>query len=283
MLRTWRSAVYTPGMYTGEKPVDEWTPLRQMRQKRQKSEPAPVVEHFGERLRQSKFGHRLTREMYAIPNKKPSTKVPREVVGEAFWASQAWAYEDEDHTILSDEFCRLQREAALENFDLNMAYFAQIQADAFGDALTETLAKNKSLREVTDLKTLDWEEGAYVMVLDGHRQGYIGQAVDMRARIKRHWTASKQFDRLLWGHKHQSVLSVDSFRALDTTRIFAAKTINADRLERRLVKNFPPDFLLNRIEGGTLTAVRGAFIATEIKRRQLVPDPGAAPDASGTS
>ncbi|MHA7289554.1 GIY-YIG nuclease family protein [Arthrobacter sp. MDT3-24] len=270
-------------MYTREMPVDEWTPLRQMRPKRQMPQPAPAVEHFGERLRQSKYGHRLTREMYAVPNKKPSAVRPREDVGEAFWASQAWAYEDEAHTILSDEFCSQQHDNALENFDLNMAFFAQIPADAFEDALTELLVKNKSLREVTDLKTLDWEEGAYVMVLDGYRQAYIGQAVDMRARIRRHWTTSKQFDRLLWGHKHESVLSVDSFRALDTTRIFAAKTIDADRLERRLVKNFPPDFLLNRIEGGVLTAVRGTFIATEIKRRQLVTDPGVAPDVSGGS
>ena len=262
-------------------PVEEWTPSRQMRRKPQKSEPATVVEHFGERLRQSKFGHRLAREMYAVPNKKPSAVRRREDVGEAFWASQAWAYEDEAHTILSDEFCSQQRDNALENFDLNMAFFAQIPAGSFEDTLTEMLVKNKSLREVTDLKTLDWEEGAYVMVLDGCRQAYIGQAVDMRARIRRHWTTSKQFDRLLWGHKHESVLSIDSFRALDTTRIFAAKTINADRLERRLVKNFPPDFLLNRIEGGVLTAVRGAFIATEIKRRQLVADPGVASGVSG--
>jgi hypothetical protein len=260
-------------MYMQEMPVDEWTPLRQMR-RTQKSEPPPVIEHFGERLRQSKFGHQLTRDMYAIPNKKPSAVRPREFVGEAFWASQAWAYEDEGHTVLSDDFCRQQRDDALENFDLNMAFFETIRPDAFEAALAEILAKNKQLREVTDLKTLDWEEGAYVMVLDRYRQAYIGQAVDMRARIRRHWTANKQFDRLLWGHKHQSVLSVDSFRALDTTRIFAAKTINADRLERRLVKNFPPDFLLNRIEGGKLSAVRGAFIATEIKRRQLVVESG---------
>lgn len=146
------------------------------------------------------------------------------------------------------------------------------------------LTKNKSLREVTDLKTLDWEEGAYVMVLDGYRQAYIGQAVDMRARIRRHWTANKQFDRLIYGHRHQSVLSVDAFRALDITRIFAAKTVNADPLERRLVKKFPPGYLLNRIEGGVLTAVRGAFIATEIKRRQLVADVASAvPDVSGAS
>jgi len=109
-------------MYTGEMPIDEWTPLR----RKPKPTPTPVVEHFGERLRQSKYGHRLTREKYAVPNKKPSTVVPREYVSEAYWASQAWAYEDEDHTILSDEFCRQQRDEALENFDLNMAFFAAI-------------------------------------------------------------------------------------------------------------------------------------------------------------
>lgn len=127
-------------MHTGEMPVDEWTPLRQMHRKSQKPEPAPVVEHFGERLRQSKFGHHLTREKYAVPNKKPSAVRPREYVGEAYWASQDWAYEDEGHTVLSDEFCRQQHDEALENFDLNMTFFAQLAPGAFEDALTEMLA-----------------------------------------------------------------------------------------------------------------------------------------------
>jgi hypothetical protein len=45
-------------------------------------------------------------------------------------------------------------------------------------------------------------------------------------------------------------MSIDAFRALDTTRILAARTINADRLDARPVRTFPPDFLLNRIDGG---------------------------------
>jgi hypothetical protein len=85
--------------------------------------------------------------MYAIPNKKPSAVRPRELVGEAIWASQAWAYEDEGHTVLSDDFCRQQRDDALENFDLNMAFFATLRPDAFEAALAEMLAKNKQLRE----------------------------------------------------------------------------------------------------------------------------------------
>ena len=64
-------------------------------------------------------------------------------------------------------------------------------------------------------------------------------------------------------------MSIASFRALDTTRIFAARTINADALETRLVNAFPPDFLLNRIRGGAVTGFRSLFIGAEMKRREL--------------
>ena len=153
-----------------------------------------------------------------------------------------------------------------------MAYFAQIPHTDFEDVLQEMLAKNKRLRPVTDLKTLDEEWGVYVLVLDEYRQAYIGQSSwDMRKRIKAHWNGTKQFDRLLWGGVEESVMSIDSFRALDTTRIFAAKTINYNSLETRLVRSFPPDYLLNRIGGGAVTGLRGLFIGAEMKRRQLVP------------
>jgi hypothetical protein len=49
------------------------------------------------------------------------------------------------------------------------------------------------------------------------------------------------------------------------------RTINADSLEARLVRTFPPDYLLNRIGGGSLTGLRGLFISAEMKRRRLMP------------
>jgi hypothetical protein len=73
------------------------------------------------------------------------------------------------------------------------------------------------------------------------------------------------------GGVEESVMSIDSFRALDTTRIFAFRTINADALETRLVSTFPPDYLLNRIGGGAVSGLRGRFISAEMKRRGLVP------------
>jgi len=160
-----------------------------------------------------------------------------------------------------------------------MAFFAQLPADAFEEALIEMLRKHKYLRPVTDLTTLDDEMGIYVMVLDGYKQAYIGQAWDIRKRVKRHWNGTKQFDRLLFPDKETSVLSIDSFRALDTTRIFAAKTILGEELEQRLVNTFPPDFLLSRVPGGT--RIMGArFLPSEIKRRELVPAETPDPSAS---
>lgn len=63
-------------------------------------------------------------------------------------------YEDEDH-ICSGEFCALQREAALEDFDLNMAYFRQLSGKGFLEA-----------RPVTDLTVFDDVEGICVVVPD---------------------------------------------------------------------------------------------------------------------
>lgn len=114
-----------------------------------------------------------------------------------------------------------------------------------------------------------WKCGRCTLVLNDYRQAYIGQSWDMHKRFKAHWSGTKQFDRLLWGGVEESVMSIDSFRALDTTRIFASRTINYDTLEARLVRRFPPDYLLNRLDGGAVTGLRGLFISAEMKRRQL--------------
>jgi hypothetical protein len=96
-----------------------------------------------------------------------------------------WAYEDADQTRHSDEYCRRQREAALEDFDLNMVFLAQIPPDSFDDAPTELLRKTRRYAPIFDLRSLDEDEGVYLMVLDEYRQAYIGQSSDFRARIKK--------------------------------------------------------------------------------------------------
>lgn len=113
------------------------------------------------------------------------------------------------------------------------------------------------------------------MVLDRYKQVYIGQAENIRLRIKRHWAGTKQFDRLIFPDPETSVLSIDSFRALDTTRVFAVKTKRGLDLEDKFVEAFPPDYLLNRVDGGA-RLMGSRFLLGEIKRRRLVQeaDPG---------
>lgn len=221
-------------------------------------------------MRASKYSHRLKRDEYALPNKTNSTWVRREMCGEEWWAATAWMYEDEEHRIYSDEFCTRWREAALENFDLNKAFFNRLSGKDFAEALNEVLGKYKNLKPVTDLAEVDGVEGIYVMVLDLYKQAYVGEAADIRKRIKGHWSGTKEFDRLMIPDKETSVLSIDSFRALDTTRIFAARTSRRFAMEKRLVNAFPPDFLLNRVDGGE-RLMGNRFPPGEIKQRQLRP------------
>lgn len=227
------------------------------------------VKHFGETLRASKYSYRLKRAEYALISRKPTAKRPRYEYSAEEWEAEAWAFEDEAHTRFSDEFCEDRRQAALENFDLNMAFFKQLSGRGFLDALNGMLTKHESLQPVNDLREWAGVEGVYIMVLDRYKQAYIGQAEDIRGRIKRHWSGTKQFDRLIFGHKETSVLSIDSFRALDTSRIFAVKTKRRWELERRLVDDYQPDFLLNRVPGGD-RPTGDRFLLWEVKRRQLL-------------
>jgi len=131
--------------------------------------PKLVVDHFGERMQTGRYGHRLTRSTYALPNKTPSSYDNRFDYTPEQWAADGWFYEDGDHTRLSDAFCAQQRNEALINFDLNMGFFAQIPPADFEAALTKMLQKYKQLRPVNDLK--DWAGGGglYVMVFDPFR------------------------------------------------------------------------------------------------------------------
>ena len=92
------------------------------------------------------------------------------------------------------------------------------------------------------------------MVLDRFLQVYIGIAGGSRGlkgRIRDHWSGSKQFDQLLHGTIQDSRISIDSFRALDTTRIFALKTTKTVMMENAVLELLPSKFVLNRTAGGT--------------------------------
>ncbi len=56
------------------------------------------------------------------------------------------------------------------------------------------------------------------MILDNYKQVYIGIADNIKKRILQHWKNSP--NTMIVGTKNNSKLCIDSFKALDTTRIF---------------------------------------------------------------
>lgn len=108
------------------------------------------------------------------------------------------------------------------------------------------------------------------MVLDEYHQIYIGTSDNIKKRILQHWSMRKPFDRLLCpiGAVETSILSIDSFRAYDTTRIYAC--INQDTYEKEdyYIKQFSSKFLCNRLSGGKITG--GLLQAlTMLKKKEL--------------
>jgi len=233
------------------------------------------AEHFGIKIRGSReLGLRISRDTYARINKRSSMDRWYREVNPELWDSLDDIYEDAEHRILTDDWCAAQQERALQNYDLNMTHFASLGRDEFESALQKAVKSQRGMVEVTDLTKWDGVPGLYIMVLDEYRQVYVGatnQIGGVMARIKQHWGSAKQFDRLIWGDVNTSILSIDSFRALDTTRIFAVKTARSFDDENPLLDQFSPEFVLNRIVGGRdATKLAGLFgINAVMKRRDF--------------
>lgn len=140
----------------------------------------------------------------------------------------------------------------MENYELNMDYFNQLDKNKFNQTLDKFLKKNKFI-ECNDLNALKDVDGIYMLILDDYKQVYIGKAENIKKRIMSHWSRKKPFCRLLFGNKENSIISIDSFGALDTTRIYYKKYRNywdSDKIEKTLVGEFDKKYLLNRTSGG---------------------------------
>lgn len=147
------------------------------------------------------------------------------------------------------------RRRCLRNYDLSIAYFRSLSHGEFADAIDSLLSAFPQLEPVKDLCDLDGVQGVYLMVLDKHCQAYVGKACGkhgIKHRILRHWRNAVPFDRLLSGEPEESILPIDAFRALDTTRIYAAPTEDAGALERHIADALPDRFSLNRTKAGDL-------------------------------
>ena len=222
--------------------------------------------HFKTKLKKSNTNV-LTRENYCIPKKEleyeekkyiqavinyvnehkevPSfySKIYYEIPNEIF--------EDTEH--YTDEFVKNHYNKCMENFDLNMKFFESLDYNEFNDYLIKFANKNR-LIQIDDLKIVDGKTGIYFLVLDNYKQVYIGISTNgIKKRILQHWSKKKEFGRLLFGNVETSILSIDSFGALDTTRIFYKEIIDYKKIhefEEIIVKKFKKEYRLNRVSGG---------------------------------
>lgn len=202
-----------------------------------------MTKHFGVKVFKGKYGLKLERDQYALINKRSSIPMSE---------SMPEIYDDSEGKFYTDEFCEKRRADYLINFDLNMTFYSNLDREEFNTEIENFKKNNPDFEEVKDLNKFDDVPGYYMMVLDNYCQVYIGTTNNIMNRIRSHWRGIKLFDRLMlpvYGVE-TSILSIDSFRALDTTRIFALKDENIYEYEEDLISSFSPKFCGNRLGGG---------------------------------
>lgn len=199
------------------------------------------VEHLGLKVFGSKYKLKLIREEYAIISKKSSLLT----IG-----GTKNIHEDKDGKIYTDDWCIKHQKKCLENYDLHMQFFSLLDHDEFNKEVNSFLNRYPMFNQVNDLNELNEKNGYYVLILDEYCQVYVGTSENILRRIKQHWVTRKSFDRLLFGTVENSIMSIDSFRALDTTRVLAYETPNTFHEEDDYVNFFSSQFRTNRLAGG---------------------------------
>ena len=183
-----------------------------------------MINHFGINIQEKPSNH-INKELYL--SAKPE--------GMSGWTESSYVS---------------QRIKADINYDSNMRYFDSLNYEKFNAHLGKLIKKFK-LKECMDLKKLEGKQGLYVIVLDKYKQIYIGKSDDIKKRVHQgHWNKSKSLERLIFGDMFTSKISIDSFVALDTTRVYYYLTYDCNKLEEKMVEYVDQNYLLNRTAGG---------------------------------
>ena len=175
-------------------------------------------------------------------------------------------YSDNEGSFYTEEWCNKQYNRALINFDLNMEFYKRLNHEEFNNEIKKFI-KNTKFSQIKNLSRYDIR-GYYVMILDEYCQVYIGTADNIKKRIKQHWTKRVSFDRLIFGDVYNSILSIDSFGILDTTRILIKPDVSMYVDEDDYINMFSPKFVCNRMAGGRAELGTISMFATR-KTRNL--------------
>ncbi len=196
-----------------------------------------MIKHFGCEVRTEEV--HLTKENYI----NQSDEFER-----IYWGLESDLFKNMEERIA------FRKKQVLINYDLNMSYFKSLDLNDFNEFVKKNIENNKSFIEVKDLNNYKCP-GVYVMVLDDYKQVYVGISDNVKRRIQAHWSKKMDLFRLLFvGGMTGSKMTVNAFRALDTTRIFVCinETTKNDlwKEENKLVNSFPERYLCNRMLGG---------------------------------
>lgn len=209
------------------------------------------IVHFNTRVKVTP-SIKLTRENYCEPTTEICDKIQPMIQGHIDHGRITVPndmFTDAYH--YTESYVNKQYEDTMYNFDRNMAFFQKLDHKDFNKCLNRFVKKYK-FHETTDLKEVEGMNGAYIMVLDEYSQVYIGISNNIKRRILGHWSKRKEFDLLLFGNKETSILPIDAFGALDTTRLFylSLRWEETYEMEDKLVTAFDRRYSLNRVAGG---------------------------------
>ena len=239
------------------------------------------MDYFGVHLHDTPKGFELTKENY-IPLKWDDL-INRVYPENYNWCSEFWYVYIQQ--ILINYFCNIKKykSGSREVFEeeLNKILFSKVLFSKkytkrfhsvkidIEDSHPESNNKVSPFFEIHDLSRLKQTSGIYILVMDEYKQLYLGQSRDIRRRILHHWSRQKPIERLLFGDYKSSGLSVDSFRAFDTTRIFVLPCNPPEFIEDDLLKTADIDFTLNRIGGGLLNSDSNILNALEYTKNKF--------------
>lgn len=207
-------------------------------------------EHFGITLGESKYGYKLNRENFVIINNKSSFG---------------------NGKIYDDEWCKEKYNRCMQNYDINMKRLFSLNSQDFENEISKFLELHPLFEEVTDLKKYDGISGYYMMVLDNYCQVYIGTSGNIKQRIVNHWNKIVPFDRVIFGNVETSIISIDSYRACDTTRIYVYRTNDTYTNEDEIINSINPIYCCNRTKGGNLSGLGEAIANRKVYSEEQPP------------
>lgn len=224
------------------------------------------IRHMGIWVNTTLPSSKISRETYARINNRSTlySLYEAKLMQSRGYAPHIYIDETNGAVRYTEKYCLWYQQQCLKNFDINMKRYQELDHQIF-DIVLMKFVNSRKFQEIYSLEDpictiYPWEDErnivgfVYIMVLDEYNQAYIGiTEQSVQSRILQHWKKNKSFDRLIWGSVENSVISIDSFGALDTTRLFVKpyyKELKTplEIYEAKCIKTFDERYLLNRLK-----------------------------------